>query len=317
MLALTVIGIVGFMLVADASLLDALYMTVVTLSTVGYNEIVPLDQGGRVFAIAFIIAGISAIGYTGAVTVEYLVSGHLLARVAQRRKEQALAALRDHFIVGGFGRVGEGIIDNLRAAGRSVVTIDQHPNRCERAEGLGVLAVWGNAASAQTLRAAGIDRAAALLVSTGNDADNVYAVLSAQATAPQIPVIARANSNATVERLTVAGATRVFSPHAAGAQHMASYVLKPNVAGALSELLDAKSKDMTIAEVAIAPGSSYVGRTIGDVGLRQHGVEVRAIGRDGGQQFLPARDEEIRPNDVLVMIGPPPNVQQFAEQAGA
>ena len=317
MVALTAIGVIGFVLVAGASPLDALYMTVVTLSTVGYNEIVPLDHGGRIFAIVLIIAGISTIGYTGAVSVEYLVSGHLLARVAHRRKEQALTALRDHFIVCGFGRVGEGIIENLRAAGRSVVTIDRNAARCERAEDLGVLTVCGNAASAETLRAAGIDRAAAVLVSTGNDADNVYTVLSARATAPQIPVIARANTNETVERLTVAGATRVFSPHAAGAQHMASYVLKPNVAWALSELLDAKSKGMTIEEVTIAAGSSYVGRSIGEVGLRQHGVEVMAIGRDGGQQFLPTRDETIRPLDVLVMIGPPPNVRQFAEQADA
>lgn len=316
MLSLTVVGVVGFIVVAGAEPLDALYMTVVTISTVGYNEVVPLDQGGRIFAIVLIISGLTAIGYTGAVTVEYLVSGHLLARVAQRRKDQALAALRDHFIVCGFGRVGEGIIENLRAAGRSVVTIDQHPNRCERAEGLGVPAVCGNAASAETLRAAGIDRATAVLVSTGNDADNVYTVLSARAAVPQIPVIARANTNETVERLMVAGASRVFSPHAAGAQHMASYVLKPNVAWALSELLDAKSKDMTIEEVSIAPGSSYVGRSIGDVGLRQHGVEVLAIGRDGGQRFLPAREETLRPLDVLVMIGPPPNVQRFAQQAG-
>ena len=315
MVTLTVIGVVDFMVVAGAGPLDALYMTVVTLSTVGYHEIVPLDQGGRVFAIVLIIAGISTIGYTGAVTVEYLVSGHLPARVVQRRKEQALAALRDHFIVCGFGRVGEGIIENLRAAGRPVVTIDQNLERCERAEALGVLAVCGNASSAESLRAAGIDRAAAVMVSTGDDATNVYTVLSARATAPRIPVIARANTKETVERLTVAGATRVFSPHAAGAQHMAAYVLKPNVAWALSELLDEKSKDMTIEEVAIAPGSSYVGRTIGDVGLRQHGVEVMAIGRDGEQQFLPARDEEIQPDDVLVMIGPPRNVQRFAVQA--
>lgn len=271
MCTLTVVGVLGFMLVAAASPLDALYMTVVTLSTVGYNEIVPLDQGGRIFAIALIIAGISTIGYTGAVTVEYLVSGHLAARVAQRRKEQTLAALRDRFIVCGFGRVGAGIIENLRAAGRSVVTIDRDTARCERAEGLGVLAMCGNAASAETLRAAGIDRAAAVLVSTGNDADNVYTMLSARAIAPQIQVIARANTHETVERLTVAGATRVFSPHAAGAQHMASYVLKPNVAWALSELLDEKSKGMTIEEVAIAAESSYVGRTIGEVGLRQQG----------------------------------------------
>ena len=317
MVALTVIGVIGFMAVAGANLLDALYMTVVTISTVGYNEVIPLDQGGRIFAIVLIVSGITAIGYTGAVAVEYLVSGQLLARVAERRKEQALTALRDHFIVCGFGRVGEGIIENLRAAGRSVVTIDQHPGRCEQAESLGVLTVCGNAASAETLRAAGIDRAAAVMVSTGNDADNVYTVLSARATAPHIPVIARANTNETVERLTVAGATRVFSPHAAGAQHMASYVLKPNVAWALAELLDAKSTGITIEEVAIAARSSYVGRTIGEVGLRQSGVEVMAIGRAGGQQFLPAPDEKIRPHDVLVMIGPLPNVQQFAEQAGA
>ena len=317
MVALTVIGVIGFMAVAGASLLDALFMTIVTISTVGYNEVIPLDQGGQIFAIVLIIGGITAIGYTGAVTVEYLVSGHLPARVAQRRKEQALAALRDHFIVCGFGRVGEGIIENLRASGRSVVTIDRNPERCERAEGLGVLTVCGNASSAETLRAAGIDRAAAVLVSTGNDADNVYTVLSARATAPRIPVIARANTNETVERLTVAGATRVFSPYAAGAQHMVSYLLKPNVALALSELLDAKSEDMTLEEVSIGAGSGYVGRTIGEVGLRQHGVEVMAIGRDGRQQFLPAPDVTIRPDDVLVMIGPPPKVKQFAEQAGA
>ena len=317
MVALTVIGVIGFMAVAGASLLDALFMTIVTISTVGYNEVIPFDQGGQIFAIVLIIGGITAIGYTGAVTVEYLVSGHLPARVAQRRKEQALAALRDHFIVCGFGRVGEGIIENLRASGRSVVTIDRNPERCERAEGLGVLTVCGNASSAETLRAAGIDRAAAVLVSTGNDADNVYTVLSARATAPRIPVIARANTNETVERLTVAGATRVFSPYAAGAQHMVSYVLKPNVALALSELLDAKSEDMTLEEVSIGAGSGYVGRTIGEVGLRQHGVEVMAIGRDGRQQFLPAPDVTIRPDDVLVMIGPPPKVKQFAEQAGA
>ena len=293
MVTLTVIGVVGFMLVAAASLLDALYMTVVALSTVGYNEIVPLDQGGRILAIALIIAGISATGYTGAVTVEYLVSGHLLARVAQRRKEQATTALRGHYIVCGSGRVGQDMIENLGAAGRSVVTIDRDQARCERAEGLGVLTVCGNAASVETRRTAGIDRATAVLVSMGNNADNLYTVMSARATAPHISVIARANTDETVDRLAVAGATRVFSPYAAGAQHMVSYVMKPNVAGALSELLDEKSKGMKIKEVAIGGASAYVDRTIGEVGLRQHGVEVMAIGRDGEQQFLPARDEKI------------------------
>ncbi|MDE2767129.1 MAG: NAD-binding protein [Chloroflexota bacterium] len=174
---------------------------------------------------------------------------------------------------------------------------------------------WVCRPCAETLRAAGIDRAAAVLVSTGNDADNVYTALSARATAPEIPIIARANTDEAFERLIVAGATRVFSPHAAGAQHMASHVLKPNVTRALSELLDEKSKVMTIEEVAIGAASVFVDRTIGDLGLCQQGVEVMAIGRDGEQQFLPTRDETARAQDVLVMIGPPPNVRQFAEQA--
>ena len=314
---LTVIGVIGFMLVAAVSPLDALSVTVGTLSTVGYNEIAPLDQGGRIFPLALIIAGIGTIGYTGAVTVEYLVSGQLLARVVQRRKEQALAALRDHFIVCGFGRVGGGIVESLRKAGRSVVTIEQDPERCAYAESLGVPTVCGNAASAEALASAGIARASAVLVATGNDAENVYTVLSARATAPELPVIARANTDETVDRLRAAGATRVFSLHAAGAQHMAAYVLKPNVAWTLSELLDAKSKGMTIEEVVIGAASAYVDRTTGEVGLRQHGVDVTAIGRDGGQQLLSARDEKIRAHDVLVTIGPPPNVGRFAEQADA
>ena len=129
-------------------------------------------------------------------------------------------------------------------------------------------------------------------------------------------MIARAITNETVDRRTVAGALRVFSTRTANAQPMASYALKPNVAWALSELLDEKSKGMTIRELSIAPDGSYMGRTIGDVGLRRHGVEVTGIGRDGGQQFLPARDEALRPLDVPVMIGPPPNVRRFAAQAG-
>ncbi len=130
-------------------------------------------------------------------------------------------------------------------------------------------------------------------------------------------MIPRAVTNETVDRQTVAGATRVFSPHAAGDRHMASYVLEPNLAWALSEVLDAKARDMTIEGMSIAPGGSYVGRTIGEVGLRQFGVEVLATGRDGGQQFLPDRDEELQPDDVLVMIGPPPTVRQFAVQTGS
>ena len=193
-------------------------------------------------AIGLIISGLIAIGYSGAGAVEYLVSGHLLARVAQRRKEHALAAMRDHFIVCGSGRVGQGIAECLREAGRSVVTIEQDAVRCARAENLGVPTICGNAASAEALLAVGIDRAAAILVAMGNDVDNVYTVLSARVTAPQIRVIARANTSETVERLTVAEPRACFP------------------------------------------------RT--------------------------PREESFCAGDVLVMIGPPWNEQQFAEQVG-
>lgn len=190
--------------------------------------------------------------------------------------------------------------------------IEQDAERCARAENLGGPTDWGNAASAEALLAAGIDRAAAILVAMGSDANNVHI----RAPAPQPCVIARAATSETVERLTVSGAARVLSPYAAGAEPMASYVLKPNVGRALSELLGTKSKDMTIEEVAIASGSSYAGQNIGDERLRQHRVAVMAIGRNAGQRFRPPWEETICAGDVLTMMGPPPNVQQFAKQAG-
>ncbi len=316
LLALTGAGVAGFALIEGASLLDALFMTVITLSTVGYSETFALSPGGRVFAIVLIVGGVLALGFTAAVLVEYLVGGHLAARVERRRRERALAALRGHFIVCGFGRVGEGIASDLHEAGRQAAVIDKRLTSCQRAEQAGAVVVHGNAHEAATLRTAGVDNAAAVLVATGNDAENVYTVLSVRAAAPHVPVIARASTPESVERLTAAGAARVFSPYAAGAQHMAAYVLQPHVAAALSELLDPKSPGMTIEEVALGPRSPFVGRSIADAGVRrEQGVDVIAVGRGGSHTFLPSRSETLRSGDVLVIVGPLASVQRIVTAA--
>ena len=315
--AILVVGAVGYVVIEGMSWVDALYMTVITLSTVGFGEIEPLSDGGRVFTIVLIVSGVSTLGYAAASIVEYVVGGYLTARFAQRRKERALAELERHYIVCGYGRVGSELAANLRDAGCPVVVIDHDESHFQRAEADGMLAVYGNAASSAVLHEAGIERAAGILVATGSDAENVYTVLAAHVLAPQVPVVARASSSEAVERLTAAGAVRVFSPHAEGAQSMASYMLHPSVADVVTELLDPRSAGITIEEVGIQPESGLVGRRIGELDLNQrYEVALLAIARDEQLDVIPSGAATIQPNDVLILVGRPTNVQRFAACCG-
>ena len=313
LIAILAAGAVGYAVIEGMSWIDALYMTVITLSTVGFGEVQPLSEAGWVFTIVLIVAGVSALGYAAASIVEYFVGGHWTARFARRRKEQALANLAGHFIVCGYGRVGSEIAANLRDEGRQVVIIDADESQYQRSEVDGMLALRGDAASSAVLRKAGIERAAGILVATGGDAENVYTVLAARMLAPQVPVVARASTPEAVERLLAAGAARVFSPHAEGAQSMVSYMLRPRVEEVVSELLDPRSKGLTIEEVRVRPESWLVGRAVGELDISErYQVALVAITGDRPQDVIPSAATALKPNDVLIVVGRPVNVQRFA-----
>lgn len=279
MLGLTGVEVVGFIVVAGAKPLDALSMTVVTITTVGSNQVVPLNQGGRILAMGLIISSLTAIGNASAVAVEYLLRGHLLARVTQRRREQALAAMRRPF---------------HRRRIRTRGPRDRKKPARDRAIG-------------------GDDRTRRRAVRSGRESGRANGLRKRRLGRSLACRWDRPGGRDT--RCHGKGCQQ-HPYRGCGAEPMASYALTPDVAWALSELLGTKSKDMTIEEVAIASGSSYAGQNIGDVRLRHHRVAVMAIGRNAGQRFRSPWEETICAGDVLTMIGPPPNVQQFAQQAG-
>ncbi len=310
-------GVLGYIVIEGMSALDALYMTIITLSTVGFGEVQPLSSGGRVFTLFLIVGGVATLGYAVAVVVAYLVGGHLAGRFAQRRKEQALASVQNHFLVCGYGRVGRELAIDLREAGRDVVVIDASEDLIRLAEHDGFKIVTGDASSNQALQAATIQRAAGVMVVTGSDSENVYIVLAARALAPDVPVVARASSGEAVERLGTAGAARVFSPHTEGAQAIASYMLQPHVAEVIQELVDPKSNAITIREAFIAPESPFAQLTIEQLderfaaALRE--VSVLGIARNKDVNVVPASSARVEAGDVLILVCRPQHVQRAIE----
>ena len=314
-------GVLGYVVIEGMSALDALYMTIITLSTVGFGEVQSLSDGGRVFTIFLIIGGVVTLGYAVAVGVEYLVGGHLASRFAQRRKEQALATLQHHFLVCGYGRVGQELAIDLREAGRDVVVIDPGEELIRQAEQDGFSVVSGDASSNEVLQSAAIQRAAGVMVVTGSDAENVYIVMAARVLAPAVPVVARASSGEAIERLRTAGAARVFSPHTEGAQAIASYTLQPHVADVIQELVDPKSKAITIRDALIAPQSPFDQLTIQELderfGAALREVSVLGIARDMDVSVVPPSSARVEAGDVLILVGRPEHVQRAIEASRA
>ena len=314
-------GVLGYVVIEGMSALDALYMTIITLSTVGFGEVQPLSTGGRVFTMFLIVGGVATLGYAVAVVVEYLVGGHLASRFAQRRKEQELATLQHHFLVCGYGRVGQELAIGLREAGRDVVVIDAGEDLIRQAEQDGFRVVRGDASSNAVLQAAAIQTAAGVMVVTGSDAENVYIVLAARVMAPDVAVVARASSGEAVQRLRTSGAARVFSPHTEGAQAITSYMLQPHVADVIQELVDPKSKAITIREALIAPQIPFAQLTIQELderfGAALREVSVLGIARDKDVSVVPPSSARVEAGDVLIVVGQSEHVQRAIDASRA
>ena len=219
-------------------------------------------------------------------------AANLASRFAQRRKEQALATLQHHFLVCGYGRVGQELAIDLREAGRDVVVIDAGEDLIRQAEQDGFRVVRGDASSNAVLQAAAIQTAAGVMVVTGSDAENVYIVLAARVMAPDVAVVARASSGEAVQRLRTAGAARVFSPHTEGAQAIASYMLQPHVADVIQELDER-------------------------FGAALREVSVLGIARDKDVSVVPPSSARVEAGEVLVVVGQPEHVQRAIDASRA
>jgi len=285
--------------------IDALYMTVITLSTVGFGEVRPLSTEGRLFTTALIVSGVASVGYLFSAISQNIVSGELHGTLWRRRMQKSVDHLKDHFIVCGYGRVGREVAKDLRQRDKSCVVVEVE---LEVLENSGLLYIIGDAADDDILREAGIDRAAGLVAATGSDATNLFITVSAHTLNPDLNIVARANQPTTEAKLLHAGATHVISPYTLGGRRIATQLLYPSVTDFLDVVMHSSNLELWLEEVEVANDSDLDSRTVAEVEVRRRtGANVLALVRhDGTERSVvnnPPATLRIQPGDVLIALG--------------
>jgi voltage-gated potassium channel len=304
-LAVVVAGTVGYVLIEGWSWWDAFYMTVITITTVGYGEVHPLSTAGRVFTVVIILGGVGTFFYGFTQFTALLAGGQLMEGRERRRHARMLDNLAGHFILCGFGRMGEIIAREFSRQRVPFIVIERNPDRVHSAMEQGFLAVEADASNEDVLRRVRIDRAKGLIAAVSTDAENVYAVLSARLMKPDLFIVGRAETDDARAKLKRAGADRVISPYHIGGLQLAQTALRPAVVDFVTLATSSENMDLNLEQVHLADASPLVGRSLLDAGLRQkYGVVVVGIRRrDGQMDFNPAPEVSMRAGDDLVVLG--------------
>ena len=293
----------GYMVFFGWSFSDAIYMTVITLTTEGYREVRELDDAGRAWTILVAVAGVGIIFGTVGFVAETFVAEALSGRRQRRRMAETVAALKDHFILCGYGRVGSTVARELEHAGVRVVVIDSVAASTDLAAREGHLVVEGDATRDEVLVAAGIARAKALITTVDTDATNVYVTLSARALNPRLFIVARANDEGSEGKLRQAGADRVVSPYTRAGRQIAELATRPRVADFIDFALSHGQLAFSIEELEVAAGGALAGQTVSSLTAR--GIHVMAIVTHGPRQFEtnPPMDRVLEAGDQLIVSG--------------
>ena len=297
-------GTIGFRLALDESWFQALYRAVVTASLAGLDT-VPANNSARAISIVLVLCGLTIIAYTGAVIVETIAGGVFSGVLTERRRERTIEALSNHYIICGYGRVGQRVADEFRAAGERYVVLDFSEIAVAAAKEEGDLFVHGDATDDDDLSRAGLARAKGIVVASDSDADNLYITLSARSVRPDIQIVARASDEPAEKKLKLAGADRVVLPYSAAGRTMANLVLKPQVTAFLDAVTTATGPDLHMAEIEVSPSCENAGRTIREIRVRHEtGAVIVALRRhDGTFDTTPEPDVVIEPGDVIVGVG--------------
>jgi voltage-gated potassium channel len=300
-----VVGTLGYVLIEDWSAWDAFYMTVITVTTVGYGEVHPMSQAGRAFTVVILLTGVGAFFYAFTLFMSLLAQGGLAERRERRRRARMIDSLTDHFILCGFGRMGEIIAREFARQEVPFVVVERNAERMHLAMDQGFLAVEADASNEEVLNRVGIQRARGFVAAVSTDAENVYAVLSARLLRPDLFIVGRAESEDARTKLKRAGANRVISPYHLGGLQLAQTALRPAVVDFVQLATSSENMDLNLEQVHIAKGSSLAGRSLIDAGLRQRfGVVVVGIRRASGKMdFNPEPETAMCSGDDLVVLG--------------
>ncbi len=308
LLGVMVIGVVGYILIERMTFTEALYMTVITISTVGFKEVRHLDTGGMYFTIFLIAIGVSAVLFFLAGLFEYLLSEALGDVWGRRRMMNNIAGLSNHHIICGYGRVGRSVAEELSDQGKRFVVIETDEETYKECVAEGHLAVHGSATENESLLDAGIERAVGLVSALRSDADNLFVVLTARTMNQNILLIARADQPESEQKLEMVGADRVISPHKIAGKRMANLLVRPGTCEFLDIAMVTNLPEYFLSEMKVGPGSGLLGQSISQTRLRERtGVTILAVRKAGEKVFNPnpSVDTHIEEDDLLVLIGTP------------
>jgi voltage-gated potassium channel len=304
------IGTVGFRVIEGYSLFDAFYMTLITITTVGYQEIHPLSRTGRIFNSFLIFFGVSAMFFAVGAMTQTIIELQLQDRYGKRRIKRVIMQMKDHYIVCGFGRVGRNAAFELQKAGVPFLVIDRNEQRVERATQAGMTALMADATRDETLREAGVLRARGFIAALATDAENVFVILSAKTLNPHLTVVTRASEEDAEQKLRRAGADTVFSPYSIAGHRLAQALIRPHVVQLIDFAGRTMGLDVTMEQLRVTAESEFAAKKLGDLARRESGVIVLAISKsDGRMIFNPARETEVAAGDVLIVMGEQPSLR--------
>ncbi|UCD19233.1 MAG: potassium channel protein [candidate division WOR-3 bacterium] len=310
------VGTAGYMTIEAWSVSEALYMTVITVSTVGFGEVKPLSDGGRVFTVMLILGGILLIATGANFLFSSIMEGTFRDIFRRQSMEKKISRMKDHFIICGLGAVGEDIIQEFARTREPFVLVEKARDVLERfvRENHEILHVIGDATHDEALKNAGIERAKGIIAALGNDADNLYICLSARALNPKLRIISRVIESDSIDKMKKAGADYVFSPEKIGGIHLASAALRPTVMSFLDAIIRGQHLNLVLDEVTVEATSEVAGKTLREAAIAKNiGIVIPAIksAKLNKLTFNPSPDSVIGAGDTLISFGTPQQLKQL------
>ena len=307
-------GVFGFKLMSGYSWIDAVYMTVITVTTVGFGEVQPLDPQAKIFTVFLILTSVVIVGYAFKIITEYIISRNDISELKHKKMQKQIDSLSNHIIICGFGRNGKQAAKKLIMHKRSFVVIESNKELIEKHQNDTILFVWGNANDDEVLQLAGVDRAECLISALPSDSDNVFVVLSARQMNTNIRIISRASNESSYSKLKLAGANNVILPDKIGGDHMASLVVVPDLLEFIDNLSIIGNGSINIEEIAAEElYDTSVIKTIQDLQLRKNtGCSVIGYKSESGEYVInPEASQKLAPKSKVIVLGRPEQIQNL------
>jgi len=297
-------GTMGYVLIEGWSPFEALYMTIITLATVGFSEVHQLSQAGQFFTIILILFGVGTIAYTLGIMLQFVVEGQLQQLLGRKKVQKEIDRLKNHYIICGFGRIGQLICRELTAKPFPFIVVENNPQQCQRLLSSDYLYIEGDATEDEILEKAGIVNAKGVIAVVSSDSENVFIVLTARGMNPKLFIMARASDESAEVKLLRAGANKVVSPYSIGANRMAQAILRPSVVDFIDLATRYENIELQIEEIPVSEKSQLVGQKLVESGIRKDlGVIIVGIKKNEHMTFNPSANTIISAGDILIALG--------------